>query len=350
VRPGPTAARDAELERREQELLGRHRAAWLGAQAPGLTWRFRRGLLGLEVGAADLDALDAASRSPAWPWLEAMSVHGPLTVSAQQLATANLAGVTELDLGVRPLRYREGIGDVGAAAITRLDLPYLARLDLRGNNLGESAARALGRWRSLGRMRSLRLGRNPLGDGGAAALASSPHLARLARLDLARCGLGAVGVRALAMSSLASLTDLDLSGNTLGNPAVEHLADSKHISGLTSLRLVDAQVGAGGAQALAGSRNAEHLTLLDLTGNDIGDAGARALAASPYLKNLRVLRLGGNGIGRAGAVALADSRPLRLLRELSLEGNVLDGRSAGPLRLVFGDGVFFTARHSAEDG
>ena len=73
---------------------------------------------------------------------------------------------------------------------------------------------------------------------------------------------------------------------------------------LTELYLSYNDLTAAGAAMTPGSKVAATLTELNLHSNPIGNDGADELIASPHLKNLRGLRLMGCGIGRAAAKRL----------------------------------------------
>jgi uncharacterized protein (TIGR02996 family) len=330
---------------REEELLERHRTAWLGgagAAPPGCA--FRRGLIHVEPPQATFNQLLAWAATPVGAWLEALVLSSAGTEAVQQLAGAAwLERLTSLAVH-RGSWPSLGAGDGAALALAASPhARHLARLDLRDANLGPAGVRALSRGSHLGRLRALRLARNRVGDEGARALASTSCLTGLEHLDLARAEVGAAGVRALAASpQLAGLRRLSLAGCVLGREGAAHLAGASAFPRLSSLDLSDCRIGAPGARALARWPGLRSLTRLELAGNDLGDAGVIALASSPHLNGLRVLHLSDNGIGRAGAMALVDARPLRRLQALTLGKNVLDASSVQPLRLIFGDRVSFT--------
>jgi uncharacterized protein (TIGR02996 family) len=137
------------------------------------------------------------------------------------------------------------------------------------------------------------------------AVFASPHLGGLRRLDLSfNEALDADGVAALACSPhLASLTDLDLMGNVLGDEGVRALADSPHLARLTSLVLSRNDIGLG-VRSLAASPQLGRLEVLDLGNNRITSEDALTLARSPYLPRLIWLSLDGNPIGAEGRALL----------------------------------------------
>jgi hypothetical protein len=130
----------------------------------------------------------------------------------------------------------------------------LERLDLHGALLGNSAALALAKSRSLRNLTHLDLGSDPSGhipgnlppraswitDKGAVALAASPNLARLRRLSLSNHRIRDAGARALANSPhLAGLTWLDLRQNFIGPEGVQALVASPYLTRLAYLGLSD---------------------------------------------------------------------------------------------------------------
>jgi hypothetical protein len=82
---------------------------------------------------------------------------------------------------------------------------------------------------------------------------------------------------------------------------------------------------------------------LTLTDERIGDEGARSLAESPHAGGLRELSLNGCDVGDEGARALAESPHLGRLRELCLYRSGLHlseiGLARQALRQRFGDRV-----------
>ncbi len=124
------------------------------------------------------------------------------------------------------------------------------------------------------------------------------------------------------VTTLTSLTALDLSWNEIGDEGTRSIAN---LSNLSSLYLSLNNIGDEGARALAMLSN---LTVLDLHRNNIGDEGARALA---NLSNLTVLDLHQNTIGDEGTWALA---MLSKLTSLDLGGNSIGNEGARALAML----------------
>lgn len=159
--------------------------------------------------------------------------------------------------------------------------PYngLVTLDLRGNRLTADSLAALA-GSQIGVVHTLLLSGNPLGDAGARVLAESPAFATLTILYLSETGLGAAGLdRMLGPDSRLEpgfLTNLDLSGNPLGDEGARILAASSRAGQLTHLELERTGLTDRGALALARSPHLGALEYLSLDGNDLTDAGVAA--------------------------------------------------------------------------
>ena len=136
-------------------------------------------------------------------------------------------------------------------------------------------------------------------------LIHSTHLASVRELDLCDNDLGNGGVELLARSLfLKNLNALDLGFNGIDDAGVLALARASTFPALTALALNDnGQITADGMKALAGSPFFAGLTTLDVSGNDINDAGVRAALASTSFTRLHTLNLSRNPIGDAGAIA-----------------------------------------------
>ncbi|OWK47375.1 TIGR02996 domain-containing protein [Fimbriiglobus ruber] len=148
-------------------------------------------------------------------------------------------------------------------------------------------------------------------------LAQCPFLASVRELDLCGNDLGNGGVNVLARSPyLTRVETLDLSFNGLCDGGVRLLARATGFSRLRALYLTDnGQISAEGVRALAESPHLGGLRVLDVSGNDVGDAGVKAVVSSRYLTRLYTFRVYANHIGDAGAAELAGSSLLRRMLE-----------------------------------
>jgi uncharacterized protein (TIGR02996 family) len=111
----------------------------------------------------------------------------------------------------------------------------------------------------------------------------------------------------------ALLTELGLSGTSLGLEGAQTLSQSTALLGLTRLRLDSTGFGDSSVKALAQSPMVSSVVLLDLGHNALTDEGARALAHSEAFPSLTELGLSQNGITSHGATALLQTTRLRQL-------------------------------------
>jgi len=270
---------------REAEVLGRNRAAWLGALAEkNIRTVFKRGLVAAFGGKRKLlsKRLAPMPAHEAFAWVDDLCVHDASAEDVPALATSP--------------HWRQ---------LTRLWLqggPYFA------DHLIDPA--------TVGR-----------GKGDWSGLASLPLLAGLTGLNLSCQDAGAAGARVLAASGLPRLRDLDLRCNNLGDEGAAALAASGTLTALADLDLSQNRIRADGFAALAGWRGLASVTRLDLGKNYPGAAGVAALAASRHLGRVTELWLRGedfpmpdwygpDGFGPVGAAALAGASRLKWLRSL----------------------------------
>ena len=108
-----------------------------------------------------------------------------------------------------------------------------------------------------------------------------------------------------------TVTELNLSGNNIGDAGASGLADLlKSNKILTKLKLSQNAIGEAGALQLAAGLKQGNtpLTVLDLADNNIGDVGATCLADGLTTnKTLREFNLSHNSIGDVGATCLFDA-------------------------------------------
>jgi uncharacterized protein (TIGR02996 family) len=150
------------------------------------------------------------------------------------------------------------------------------------------------------------------------AVVRCEHFPRLRRLAL-RGRMGGAGARILAESRhVACLRELEVRGNSLGQPGVQALAGSAYLGDLRALGLRDNNLSRSCVPILASSTNLPVLRKLDLSRNLLGNSDARSIATAKHWPQLRELDLSGNAIDNEGAEALAASPLLRQLVRLDL--------------------------------
>jgi uncharacterized protein (TIGR02996 family) len=180
------------------------------------------------------------------------------------LCSGDLAGLTELELGLNPLS-----GSAWQGLADNLSLPNLQRLDVSSCRLTPATAGALLRAPGLPKLTELDLSWNFSHDASAVAeLAALPELARLTTLRL-RGSLQDDGGRALAASAhLGKLKTLDLSFARLTAVGIRAIVHSANLPGLRFLHLNHPSPAPTmeGVQALLSAPHLDRLALLDLDG------------------------------------------------------------------------------------
>lgn len=140
------------------------------------------------------------------------------------------------------------------------------------------------------RLQVLDLYFNPIGDAGARAIAASPKVKGVNRLRVSYGGLSLDGLRALVGpdSVLVGPTQLDVSGNPVGDAGVEAILESRLAPHLRELGLRETGLTDTGARALAGAEVLSGLERLTIGRNALTDAGRKALRESPHLRHTRI--------------------------------------------------------------
>ncbi|XP_051865129.1 ribonuclease inhibitor-like [Pristis pectinata] len=174
---------------------------------------------------------------------------------------------------------------------------------------------------------------NELGDSGVKLLAEALRITKykIQRLVLRRVGLTDSGVEDLvsALSANQSLTELNLGFNELGDSGVKLLSAALRGPEYEIQRLVLDHVGLtdSAAEFLASALSTQlSLTELDLTGNSLGDSGVKLLSAalSNPECNIQRLELYNVGLRDAGAEDLVSALSTnRSLTELEMSFNSL---------------------------
>jgi uncharacterized protein (TIGR02996 family) len=303
AREGEEGPEREEWRRREEELRGRHAAAWVGPLQPLLRdWSFHRGLLRLNVHTTKLLTRQgtALAATEAYAWVDGVRFRSITTEGLRRFTLSPLwPALNALVL------WNCQVGDEGVCTVA--DAPGIvpfATLIFEYNGLGPNAAAALAASPRVAGLTDLLLRNNRIGPAGAAALAASPHLGRLTTLDLYDNRIGDEGVTALAGSpNLAHLTTLRLDGNDISTAGLRALLASPHLGRLRELSLIRNRIDAEGIRLIAESPAVANLTTLILAAR-ITPAGAQALAASPYLSQLTRLGALSSNIGAEAELIL----------------------------------------------
>lgn len=289
------------LVAREQQLIEANGTRWaepfvnLGARDHS----FGRGFIEHLLFTANrlVEKVDAARKLTPLSKLAVMEVFGNLEPVIEVLASPISERITALDL-----RYQQ----LGDSALARLlssaRMSSITWLGLEANQLGDAAAGLISSNSSFAQLRQLILDENGITDVGAGLLGRSSTLTQLRDLQITATDILAppranqitsVGAAALARLPLERLM---LTWNPIGDRGAAALAASPALAQLRELGLCRCGIGPAGARALASSPSLARLESLDLTANYIEDAGAAALVESPYLP--RSLNLGLSGFGR----------------------------------------------------
>ncbi|XP_078251373.1 NACHT, LRR and PYD domains-containing protein 3-like isoform X4 [Rhinoraja longicauda] len=238
------------------------------------------------------------------------------------------------------------LGDSGvklvSAALGNPDCK-IQRLELRTVGLTDSGAEDLASALSTNpSLTELDLGDNKLGDSGVklvSAALGNPDC-KIQRLELRTVGLTDCGAEDLvsALSTNPSLTELELSGNNLGDSGVKLVSAALRNPDCKIQRLELCSVGLtdSGAEDLASALSTNRsLTELDLSGNNLGDSGVKPVSAALRNPDCKIQRL------ELDSVGLTDSGAEDLVSALStnpsptklyLSNNSLTDRSVPGLR------------------
>jgi uncharacterized protein (TIGR02996 family) len=287
----------------------------------------------------DFSAYGAADHVTRRGFVEGMSLSGRAFISLGE-RIMRLTPLRDVRLvGVQPF-----IGELARCP----HLARLRRLDLRGNRIGPNGMKTLAASNFLGGLRELGLSGNAVRAAGLDSLLAESWSSNLTVLELAANHLGPEQLSRLNGSNLPKLESLDLSDNSVGAGVVlpaglrrlrmSHCGlgpasfQAGHPESLTELDLSHNSLASGGAVRLAGDTALSQLTVLDLSFNDIDSSGAGALCRMTSAGALIVLRLRGNRITDAGARSLAEA-DFGSVVELDLGTNPIgDGGAAAVVR------------------
>jgi uncharacterized protein (TIGR02996 family) len=232
-----------------------------------------------------------------------------------------------------------GPEDFASFPLWHVTLTGLARIPDRAQRVAELAACP-----NLLRAGGLRLTANAIGPSGAKAFATCPHLIHVTHLSLSRNWMDGEGLQALVESATwPRVTNLDLGGNRLGDTAGA-LATAPFLATLVELSLQFNWLGDDAVQALARSPHLGRLRALYLDRNHVGDPGVAALASARWLRGLKTLTLS-NQMSDVGALALARSPHLEGIESLVVSDNHRIGeQGCAALRERFGKRVTLPPR------
>ncbi len=251
------------------------------------------------------------------------------------LRAASGEDVPELAIALR-VRFPNAVqvfdGDLDFADLEPFALPFATDSSIHAYKLNQRELDALLGARCLSRTRHLELPGHGFDDADALAIAGAP-MTHLTSLDLSGNVIGGPGAQALADSpALARLTTLRLTRNALGPSGARALATAAFWPTLTRLELSDCLLDGPSARALGGALERSALAHLDLSFNAaLRDHGVIELARSPGLARLTHLDLRGVGMGESGALELSRSAYLSNMERLELSFTGLSGPTIAAL-------------------
>ncbi|MEO8699673.1 MAG: hypothetical protein ABI867_06500 [Kofleriaceae bacterium] len=275
----------------------------------------------LSLARAGSQSLAAVARSGVADHLTHLELRN-LDASLTDLAPVLGARLVSLRLHGLPL------GCDGIAAIAQR-CPGLRVLTAERCSIDTKALELLATHRAFAGLVTLELGGNPHKAAGLVALGSSKTLANVARLSLRRFDgqsppFGAKLLEALLGAVRGKqLRALDLERCNIRVEGAAVLAAAKSLASLQELRLGFNALGDDGIAALAKSRTLGALRVVDIAGNTITAKGMAALGAAPWLARVEELVMRHNKVGAAGGLALATAGNLEALRVLHLGQNWL---------------------------
>ncbi len=335
--PKRPAKERKQLEVREQELLKKHGADWLGELAGPLLKKDRTGLSAWEAREQKIQFGFARG------WLDSLEVHylsvqlarvlarSPETRLLRRLIVEQIASQNPIEdqSEIEQLEEYEGWYEPGA--------------DAPAGDDGGAGLYPLRRSMHLGNLRVFQLG-EPYEDsqyGGPSCHTQGEGVVELVKKlpRLEELYLMAHGVDTATLFGLKTLTHLRILEvdhiheyplKTLAkNPAMSRLTHlllhphgldgdeayirldglkeilkSPHLKSLTHLRLRLADFGDDGCKAIVGSGILQRLKMLDVSHGRISDEGAKILAGCPDLTRLELLNLNYNALTKAGIQAL----------------------------------------------
>ncbi|XP_059818709.1 NACHT, LRR and PYD domains-containing protein 3-like isoform X1 [Hypanus sabinus] len=199
----------------------------------------------------------------------------------------------------------------------------IKHLDLEKCNIQCEGIQRLGP--GLHKCQELRLGKNKLGDSGVKLVSAAlrNRECNIQELWLNKVGLTDSGAEDLAsaLSTNPSLTGLMLSGNKLGDSGVRLVSAflRNPECKMQKLGLFDVGLTDSGAEDLASALCTKpSLTELDLSGNKLGDSGVKLVSAALRNPECKIQKLELDGVG------LTDSGAKNLSNDLIINGSLTD--------------------------
>lgn len=307
------------LGRLEAPRLEALRLDWNGANDEGVRLLFsnpRRAklkLLGLDHNNLSAQAIRTLVAHESLIALETLTLEGnPIKDEGAQALSSRadrLNALKRLKLGQTQL------GALACEALSALNAPALAHLDLSENLLTDECTPKLLKANYVPRLRALLISKAQLTQTSAAALASSP---------------------------LLSLAALDLSENQLDAVSCQRLISSAALQNIEALSLANNEVGPSCTMAIVARAAEPHaltkLVSLDLSQTGLDDEALSALLASALSPQLISLKLAWNPLERS-AQALSKAK-LTALTTLSLEGVSLKGQETQELARLLSSAAF----------
>ncbi|XP_043937342.1 protein NLRC5-like [Protopterus annectens] len=208
-------------------------------------------------------------------------------------------------------------------------MPFLKKLVLSNNRMGDKVAQSLGKYLpSLPMLKKLNLSQNGIGvSGGKKLVDGLVHCSHIEELQLSTNSIGddAVIRMAEALPSMASLKILNLQSNSITSfGALQLIERFIMCPQLEEISLSENKIGEECILKLAeGLPHLKHLRKLHLKLNEISNGASIHLAASlGYCATTEEVVISWNSIGDATAVKLAEVLPrMRRLKKLDLEHN-----------------------------
>ena len=226
----------------------------------------------------------------------------------------------------------DGVGALDA--IANVLSGNLHKLKISNNSISCSGAKSIAdALKHCTHLEELNINDNRIGEDGACVLASSLYNLKesLLKLDISNNSIksGCVNVIADVLKQYKHLTELNISGNYIGEDGACVLASSlcNLKESLLKLDISNNSIKSGGVKAIANAlKQCKHLGELNISGNYIGEDGACVLASSlcNFKKSLHKLDISNNGIKSGGVNAFANAlKQCKHLTELNISGNCI---------------------------